>query len=49
MKLLGNTKNKITKDKNGENILHFEIMEVTLVYCNMVSNDYKQYSNYTNL
>ena len=28
MKLLGSTKNKITKDKNGENVLHPEISEV---------------------
>ena len=28
MKLLGSTKNKITKDKNGENVLHLEIKEV---------------------
>ena len=25
MKLLGSTKNKITKDKNGENVPHLEI------------------------
>ena len=28
MKIIGNTKNKITKDKNGENMLHLEITEV---------------------
>ena len=43
MKLLGNTKNKINKDKNGENIVpHFEITEVVLVHCDIVSNDYQQ-------
>ena len=42
MKLLGSTKNKITKDKNGENVPHLEITEVVLVYCNMVNNDYQQ-------
>ena len=42
MKLLGSTKNKITKDKNGENVPHFEITEVVLVHCNMVNNDYQQ-------
>ena len=41
MKLLGSTKNKITKDKNGENIPHLEITEVVLVHCNMVNNDYQ--------
>ena len=28
MKLLGSTKNKITKDKNGENVPYLEITEV---------------------
>ena len=28
MKLLGSTKNKITKDKSGENVPHLEITEV---------------------
>ena len=41
MKLLGSTKNKITKDKNGENVPHLEITEVILVHCNMVYNDYQ--------
>ena len=40
-KLLGSTKNKITKDKNGENVPHLEITEVVLVHCNMVNNDYQ--------
>ena len=31
VKLLGSTKNKIIKDKNGENVPHFEITEVVLV------------------
>ena len=42
MKLLGGTENKITKDKNGENVPHLEITEVVLVQCNMVNNDYQQ-------
>ena len=42
MKLLGSTKNKITKDKNGENLPHLEITEVVLVHCNIVNNDYQQ-------
>ena len=32
MKLLGSTKKKITKDKNGENVPHLEITEVVLVH-----------------
>ena len=42
MKLLENTKIKITKDKNGENVPHLEITEVVLVHCNIVNNDYQQ-------
>ena len=42
MKLLGSTKNKITKDKNGENVPHLEITEVVLVHCDIVNNDYQQ-------
>ena len=42
MKLLGTTENKITKDKNGENVPHLEITEVVLVHCNIVNNDYQQ-------
>ena len=40
MKLLGSTKNKITKE-NGENVPHLETTEVVLVHCNMVNNDYQ--------
>ena len=42
VKLHGSTKNKITKDKNGENVPHLEITEVVLVQCNIVNNDYQQ-------
>ena len=42
MKLLRSTENKITKDKNGENVPHLEITEVVLINCNMVNNDYQQ-------
>ena len=41
MILLGNTKSKITKDKNVENVPHLEIAEVILVNCNIASNNYK--------
>ena len=40
MKLLGSSKNKITKDKNVENAPHLETTEVILVHCNIVNNDY---------
>ena len=41
MKALESTKNKITKNKNGENVPHLEITEVVLVQCNFANNDYK--------
>ena len=41
MKLIGNTENKITKDKNGENVPHLEITEVVLVHSNIANNDYQ--------
>ena len=44
MKLLGSTKSKITKDGNGENVPHLEIIEVVLVHCNIVNNGYQQNS-----
>ena len=41
MKLLGSTKSKIAKDKNGQNVHHLEIVELVLVHCSLV-NDYQQ-------
>ena len=41
MKLLGNTKSKINKDKNRENVPHLEIAEVVIIYCNIVNKDYQ--------
>ena len=38
MKLHGSTKNKITKDKNGENVPHLEIYEVALLYSIVISS-----------
>ena len=38
MKLLENTENRITKDKNGANVPHLEIIEVMSVHCNIVNN-----------
>ena len=42
MKLLGSTKSKITKDKNGENVPHLEVTEEVLVHFDIVNNDYQQ-------
>ena len=44
MKVLGSTESKITKDKNGENVTHFEVVELVLIHCNLVDNDYQQNS-----
>ena len=41
LKLLGSTESKITKDKNGENVPHLEKVELVLVHCNLVNNDYQ--------
>ena len=42
MKLLGSTESKITKDKNGENVPHLEIVKLVFVHCNLFNNDYQQ-------
>ena len=42
MRLLGTVESKITKDENGENVPHLAIVELVLVPCNLVNNDYQQ-------
>ena len=44
--LLGSTKSKLTKDKNGGNVPHLKINEALLVHCNIVNNDYQQDSKF---
>ena len=44
MKLFGSTKKVVNKDKNGENVLKLESVEVILVHCNLVKNDYQHTS-----
>ena len=44
MKLLGSTKSKIKKDKNGKNLPNLEITEVVLVNCNIANDNYQQKS-----
>ena len=44
MNLFGSTKNKISKDKNWQNVPHLEIAEVVLVHYNIVNNNYLQNS-----
>ena len=41
-KLFGSTKSKMTKNKNGENLPHFEITGVLLVHFNTFNKDYQQ-------
>ena len=42
--MLGSTENNITKDKNDENVAHLEIVELVLIHCNLVNNNYQQNS-----
>ena len=44
MKLLGSTESKITGEKNGENVPHLEVIELVLIHCNIVNNNYQQNS-----
>ena len=44
MKLLRNTKGKVTKSENVENVRYLEITKVILIHCNVVNNSYHQNS-----
>ena len=44
MKLLGSTENVFDEDKNSENVPKLESVEVVLVHCNLVKNDYQHAS-----
>ena len=44
MKLPGSAENKISKDKNSDNVPHLEVAELVLVHCNLVNNNYQQHS-----
>ena len=44
MKLLGSTKKDVNKDKDGKNVSKLESVEVVLVHCNLVKNDYQHTS-----
>ena len=44
MKLLGSTKKDVDQDKDGENVPKLESVEVVLVHCNLVNNNYQQAS-----
>ena len=44
MRLLRSTKKYVDKDKNRETVQKLESIEVVLVYCNLVKNDYQHTS-----
>ena len=46
MKLLGNTKSKISKNENGDNVPYLEVTEVGLMHCNIINNSYQQKSRF---
>ena len=46
MKLLGSTKKDVNSDKNSENVPKLESVEVVLVHCNLVKNDYQHTSKF---
>ena len=44
MQLLGSSKKDIDQNKNGEIVPRLETVEVVLVHCNLVNNNYQQAS-----
>ena len=44
IKLLESTKKDVDKDKNGKNVRKLESVEVVLVHCDLVKNDYQHIS-----
>ena len=44
MRLSGNTKKDVDADKNGEIVPKLESVDVVLVHCNLVKNDYQHAS-----
>ena len=44
MKLLGSSKKVIDKNKDGEIVARLETVEVVLVHCSLVNNNYQQAS-----
>ena len=41
MKLIESTKKDVEKDKDGEKVPKLESVEVALVHCNLLKNDYE--------
>ena len=44
MKIFGSTKNLISKTRNDKNMPSLKVVEVVLVQCNLVDNQYQQKS-----
>ena len=44
MRLLGSTKKGVDKDNDSEKVPKLESVEVNLVHCNLVKNDYQNTS-----
>ena len=44
MKLLGSSKKEISKDEDGELVPRLEIVDVVLMHCSLVGNNYQQAS-----
>ena len=44
IRLLGSTKKDVDPDRNSENVPKLESVEVILVHCNLVNNDYQHSS-----
>ena len=44
MKLLGSAKNVVHKDRDGKIVTKLESVEIALVHCNLVKNDYQHTS-----
>ena len=41
MELVGSTGSKIAKDKNGEHVSYLEVLELVIVHCNTINNNYQ--------
>ena len=46
MKLSGSTKKDVDKDQDVENVPKLESVEVVLIHCNLVKNDYQHISKF---
>ena len=44
MRLLESTKKDVFQDKNGKNVPKLESVQIVLVHCNLVKNDYQHAS-----